>query len=872
MRSWLNRLLATIRTRRLQDDLDAELQFHIEQRTADLIAQGVAPAEARREATSRFGNRTLLQERTRDRDVLVWLETTLQDIRYALRTFRRNPVFAATAIVSLALGIGANTALFSLLDALLLRSMPVREPNRLVRLRVNIPPDQTTSFSYPLFDLIRKHAHLYSGAIAVGPRGDSILEQGESVPALVEAVSAEYFEVLGVSASQGRMFRDASESVAVISDSFAQAHYHSSAIGARFRARDRDYTVVGVADVRFRGTLLDRPADVWIPIEQIVPANSPQRSANWSWLDVIARLAPGASEKQALDEVNALQAQFQQELVPQSRFDHPQQLAKFLAQRIESEPAAAGISNLRERYGKPLMVIQCIAVIVLLIACASLANLLLSRGTSRERELSIRQAIGAGRVRLIRQLLTETLVLSLAGACVAFLLARWLSVTLLRFLPESSPALTNLSFRVDARLLLFMTAATLGVCLLAGLAPAIRATRSGSARRALGGRILIVAEVAMCTLLVVGAGWFLRTLLNLRTLDAGFSRDHVLVGIVGPPREYSGAQALERFERLRTRLAALPQVRNAGYSNFSLMVGDGITSDVEAEGRVPQANQDRGSVELRVSPVFFSSMGTAILAGRDFDDRDDSNAPKVAIVNDAFARKFFGGDAIGKYFGLGGPKSSHDIEIVGVVRDTKYFNLREKPTAIFYRPFRQIHQDTGMVIAIRASGDLSGVAALLRDTAREVDPRLTLRGVSPFSNLIDTSLTPERMLAQVSTGFGLLALLVAGIGLYGVQAYRVARRTREIGIRIALGASRAGVQWMILRESVALLIAGFAIGIPLALAMTRFVRSMLFGLTPSDPITIGAAIFVLAVVSLAAAALPARRASKVDPMISLRCD
>jgi len=870
---WLNRLWSTLRPRRLDRDLDDELKFHIERRAADLIAQGMRPAEARREAARRFGNVTLEKERARDRSILVWLETLLQDLRYAARTLRRNPGFALTAILSLALGIGANAALFSVTDALLLKRLPVNDSSSLIRVRVYYPEFGDSTVTYSFFDLIRKNAHTITGATAMALGGPTIEEHDGPTPAHVEIVSGEYFDLLGITASRGRVFHNANEPIAVISDSFWRSHYAAGeAIGKSVKFGKTVFTIAGVADEHFRGAQVDWPADIWIPLEQAVPSGA-RRGPNWFWLEVMARLQPGATLPQTRAELDSLLHQHLEQLAGTRQFDHPQQRAAFFSKRVTVQPAATGISNLREHYIKPLLIVVGIAVIVLVIACVNLANLLLARATAREREIATRKAIGAGRIRLIRQLLTESALLTILGAIAAIFLARWLSAALLAFFPDASNALANLSFRVDPRMLAFMIAICLVTSLLAGLAPAIRVSGPPRSQASSGGRALIAVEIALCTILLIGSGWFVRTLRNLRTLDAGFVRDQVLLAFVGAPPGAKGPQATARFDELRDRVATIPGVRSASYSNYSIMTGgEGQTSDnISAEGHPPTATENLTAIELRISPGFFATLGTPLLAGRDFTDRDGASAPKVAIVNEAFAKHFFGTvNAVGKRFGEDGPKSTLDYEIVGVVKDTKYANLREQSRPIYYRPMHQVPSDGGMVIAIRTSSDPGPIASAVRDAVHQTDPRVTK--ITRISMLIDASLASERMVAQLSAAFGGLALLVACIGIYGILAYRVARRTREIGVRIALGASRAGVEWMIVRESLALLGIGIAAGIPVALGLSRYITSLLYGLTPADPWTLAGALLLLALVSSFAALLPARRASRIDPMSALRCD
>jgi predicted permease len=887
--SWIKKLSTTLRPAPKQHELDDELAFHIEARADELMASGMDPAEAHAAATRMLGNRTGVTESTRDRDILVWLETFLQDLRYAARALRHNPGFAATAVFSLALGIGANTALFSMLDALLLRLLPVEQPHHLFRLSIATQSGRQDSLAYPLLRRIRKESKLFSGVFGMSSRSEQIEERGQTVPARVEVVTGEYFDVLGVTAARGRTFHLAdtgfeAPSVAVISDSFWHAHYsgRDSAIGERLRAGSREYDVIGIAPPGYHGARIDWPVDVWVPVEQAVAPDAPQRkSSNWGWLLLAARLAPGATEAAAHAEADAMLRRHLEDIAGQTRFDHPQQRDALFAQRIAFTPLATGHSTIRERYGTPLLVIECIAGVVLLIACANLANLLLARATAREREIAVRQALGAGRWRLARQFLTESLLLAALGGGAALLVAKWLSAGMLRLLPDDlASALPLLTFHFDARVLAFTAALAILTCVLFGFAPAIRATRPAASRSSTESRsqvwtsrTLAAAEIALCTLLLMGCGLFLRTLRNLRTLDAGFAREKILVSTVGAPRGTKPERALADFEELRTRAAALPNVRGAGYSTFGLLTGDRITGDVDAEGHVPAAGEDLGATDMRVSTGYFRAMGTPLLTGRDFTDRDSFGAPQVAIVNESFVRKFFNGATpLGRHFGLDGPKSAGTIEIVGVLHDAKYQDLREKPAAIYYRPFAQVRLDTGMVLVVRADGDLRAVAAALQPVARSVNPGLTLRPPKAFAAMIDRTLLAERMIATFSTALGLLAVLVACVGLYGVLAYRVARRTREIGVRMALGASASEVLRMVLRESLAIFALGALLGVPLALGLARLVASLLFGLQPRDVPTLLATLTVLAAVSLAAAWLPARRAARVDPMTALRCE
>ena len=789
------------------------------------------------------------------------MNTLLQDLRFAGRVLRRNPGFTAVAVLSLALGIGANTALFSLLDALLWKTLPVESPRQLVTLA----DGQIPAFTYPMFDTLRSNAKSMS-AVAVMRmfREQEIVERGAKVKADLHIVSGEYFDVLGVRAWRGRTIqaRDAKSpdgTVAVISQPFWERHYGASptAIGAHFQYATRDFTVVGIAPPGFTGANLDFPADIWLPLEQTMSSDR----VFWTRaraLEVFARLAPGAAPDRAAAEATAL-----------------------LKHDIILEPGGTGFSRLRGRFSRPLLVLESVAGLVLLIACANLANLLMAGASARQREIAVRQAIGAGRVRLVRQLLTESLLLAVASGCLAVGIAWELSGALLRFLPpDASRAMANLSFRPDVRLIVFAAAATLAACVLFGLAPAWRATRQtllagiketpGAGRSGRWtSRVLALGEVALCTLLLVTAGLFVSSLRNLRNFDTGFVADHVAVASIALPSTYSLEQCVERFHELRWRALELPGIGAAGFSQIGQLSGYSIADRILSPPDSLDTKEDRSIEYQRVSPEFFAAMGTPLLRGRDFTERDDAVAPKVVIVNESFARRFFPGrDPLGQRIAAGSWKGQ-SAEIVGVVKDTKWLNLRDAASPMFYGPFAQDPTHL-MVFALRGRGNPASLAASLAQLARRVDPGFQVTDAAPFTDIEDRTLVTERLVAQVSTGFGALALLVACVGLYGILAYSVARRTREIGLRLALGATRAGVLWMVLRESLALVGLGFAIGIPAALAASRLIRTMLYGLTPTNPATIGAAFLILLATSTAAAYIPARRAASVDPMTALR--
>jgi predicted permease len=856
--SLLRRLRDTFRPYRLDADLDDEFQSHLEQRIDDLIAHGAAPDEARREAARLFGNRARLRESTHDRDVLVWVQSMLQDLRFAARGMRRNPAYAAAAVLSLALGIGANTAIFSVLDGLLLRLLPVDDPERLVALRDTF----SDRFNYADFELLRTHSQLLSGVAGIMylPRTLEISDHGRSLQVPMQIVSGSYFELLGVGAARGRAFGQPDGStVAVISDRYWRTHYNASpdAIGEHFHWADWEFTIIGIAPPGFRGVLLDVPADVFVPLETAVPPGSELRTRGRT-VSLMARLRPGVTPRQAAAEAGAL-----------------------LHRAIHVEGSGTGFSALRERIARPLLVLQFLVAFVLLIACSNLGNLALAAAAARRREMAVRQAIGAGRLRLVRQLLTESALLALAGGALAILIAQWISKALLLFLPpNAADVLPNLSFRLDAHILGFTAALTLAACLLFGLAPALHATRSTlvsglrltpDGGRALSGwlsRALVVCEVGLCTAVLMTSGLFVRTLRNLRILDPALAPDQIVVANIPIARGYSIAERLQAFDTLRGRAAAIPGVSAAGYVHVRPLTGHGLTASIQIEGQVPRPNEDFDTLTERISPGFLAAMGIPLVEGRDFTGRDDTTTTPVAIVNELFARRFLPGEgAIGRRFRLTG--DSQVMQIVGLVKDTRWLGLREPPSAMFYRPFRQ-DSASFATLAVRTAVDRNATAAALLRIARDMHPPLAIDDIVPFTELENRALFTERMIAQVSTAFGVLALGIACVGLYGLLSYAVARRTREIGIRMALGASRAGVQWLVLRESLVLLGMGLAVGVPAALAANRFAASLLFGLTPADPAAIAAALAIMTATALVSASIPARRAVLVDPSSALR--
>jgi predicted permease len=872
MRTLFTKLRWMTQRRRKEAELRAELDFHLEQESEEAISRGLAEDEARVAARRHLGNRGLVEEDARAAWGWKWIEHLSQDVQYAGRLLRRRPVLSATAIFTLMLGIGGTTAVFSLLDALLMRNLPVEKPRELVRL-VERRPDGTAAEAFTLVthDALQRGSKTLSGVIASSRlfgRPGEIDVGDERRTAFVQLVSDNYFDVLGVHAFRGRTFHQpgpgtSGEPVAVISEEYWRRQYGSdaAALGTRFRQGAREFMIAGIAPPGFRGTEVDSPVDIWISIEQVVPPSAPERTRG-RWMHVMGRLRPGVTPAQAEAESTAI-----------------------LGRLVALQSGGIGYSTLRVRLYQPLLLVALAATLVLLIACANLANLMLAATVSREREIAVRAAIGASRGRIIRQLITESLLLSTLGAALGLGVAHWVSGALLAFLPpEQANAVPNLRFALDAPALGFVALVSLLTCLLFGVVPALRVTGSigaatlragagtGQRNRSLLSRALLVGQVAMCTALLVVAGVFVRTLQNLRGQEAGYLEDRLLVADIGFPRAYPEARRDGLIEELRTRAAALPGVEIAAFSHVGQLSGVAIEFRIGFPGRDRPVNDETTIIEQRISPGFLRAMGTPLTAGRDFSSSDDEHAPLVAIVNESFAHRFLPGeDPLGaRFFREGGSRSREPMEVVGVVKDSKWINLRDESSAMYYRPYRQMGGTPVVRLAVRTSGDPEPVSRDLLAIAQSVDRGITLSNVVPFREIVNRTLVIERIVAQVSTGFGVLALLIAAVGLYGVLAYNVARRRREIGLRIAVGAQPGTIEMMFLTESLRSVVFGVAIGIPAAIFVTRLVSSMLFGLSPQDPVSIGIALAALMLVAVAATYLPARSAARADPLLALR--
>jgi len=825
-----------------------------------------------------------------------------QDLRHGARLLRLNPGFFTVATLSLALGIGANTAIFQLLDAVQLRLLPVQHPEQLAELTIadnehccsgNFS-DRRPNFTFAQWEQIRDHQRAFSSIFAWGDTPFNLASGGEVRYVDGLWVSGDFFKTLGVQALAGRLItaeddhQGCGSPGAVIGYAFWQREFagDSQAIGKKLSLNGRPVEIVGIAAPGFFGVEVGKNFDVAVPIYAepwINGENSHTAKRHHWWLAVIGRLKPGWTVAKAEAQARAMSpAVFESTVPPIYR---PDQAKYYTQYKLTANPAGSGVSSMRQKYQEPLLLLLGIAGLALLIACANLANLMLARASTREREMAIRLAIGANRARLIRQLLAESLLLAVAGALAGAVLASFLSRYLVSFLTtKGNPLFVEMGG--DWRVFGFMAGLAILTCVLFGLTPALRASRAvpASAMRASGRgltadrsrfglrRMLVISQVALSLVLLVGALLFVGSLRNLSTLDPGFRENGLLITGIDISRiNFPPARRAVLYQELLRRVRGIPGVEGAASTNIVIISGSGWNDGIQILG---QNTQERMVPWFnRISPGYFRTMGTALVAGRDFDDRDTTSAPEVAIVNQEFSRKFLGGaNPIGKSFRvLTGPgETQHMYQIVGLVKNSKYQNLREdfKPLA-YVAESQNKEPGLGLHFMVRSTLPLGSLMAAVKKTVLDENSQISLQ-FQVFTTQVRESLLRERLMATLSGFFGFLAVALATVGLYGVISYMVERRRNEIGIRIALGANRANVLNLVLREAGVLLVAGLAIGIGLALAVGRAASSLLFGLQPNDPVTIGASVAGLAVVAIAASLLPAMRAARVEPMVALR--
>ncbi|HXQ96826.1 MAG TPA: ABC transporter permease [Candidatus Limnocylindrales bacterium] len=826
--------------------------------------------------------------------ILTSIEVLLQDTRFALRQLRRSPAFTAVAVLTLALGIGANAAIFSVMNAVILRYLPVRDPQQLVYLHTSdFPGGQSgygdTSLTEPIFEQLRAERAVFTDLMAYVPLGFnrvSVRYANDPEEAWADMVSGNFFTGLGVRPEFGRVFNLEDEKthapVAVVSYAYwsTRLGHDFGALGQPLYVKGVPFTIVGVTPRGFEGVEHNFATEVYIPLQtrpDLKPwANSPNErhslygTPDWWCLLEIGRLAPGVSMQQAQLQLNPV---FQRTSPKRNPTDTPPHL---------SLTAARGIEGLRDDYQQPLSVLMGMVGLVLVIACANVAMLLMARNAARQREFSLRMAIGCNRVRLFRQLLTESLLLVGAGAVLGWLFAIWATGAL------SSWSQMSLSLAPDLRVFLFALGISLIAALAFGLAPlpgvvripvalvlkSSTANASQDRGKLRSGRIVIAFQIAVCLVLLVGAGLLVRTLRNLEKVNLGLHTDGLFVFGIEPQQSvHSDAEAIHFFQSLTERLRVLPGVESLTLASNRL--GGDVSSNTGAyvDGVLPKVGNGSfpGMRWNAVGPDFFHVLGVPIISGRDITDADTASGPKAVVVNKTFADRYLSNqNPIGHHVAFSDAAGSSQFAIVGVVADSKYVGIEETPRPMAYFPYTQRGGIGDMSIELRTQGNPAGLLPEVREAIREIAPEVPLLHPTTQRAQFDETIGQERLIARLALFFGLLAVVLVATGLYGTLAYRVNRRTSEIGVRMALGAQRGQVLWMVLRESLVVCLAGVVVGLPAAYACTRLLRSMLFGLQPSDPLSFVAALGGIILVALLASMIPARRAASVDPMIALR--
>jgi macrolide transport system ATP-binding/permease protein len=865
-------------------DLDEEVTVVFDLAVEEKIRGGLDPAQARRQALLELGRPSVLATQVREERAGASLDTLWRDLTFGIRLMRRAPLFAVTAIVSLALGIGATSTIFTLVDALLLRDLRVGHPEQLVEIARVTPYGRGGSFSYPIYRSIRDGNQVFSGTLAISR---SLVQAGiDATPLPIgRIVSENFFELLEVSPQLGRVLTTEDgrpgTSVAVISHAFWQRQFGGvpTVVGTSLPVESVRLTIVGVLPAAFDDPVVGRPADFYIPIasEPLIRRQSWLERPDFNWLAMIGRLKPDVPIGAAQANLDPVFARTIGEIGQTIR--DPESRQRYLSHRVVLESARGGLADLRRQFARPVVLLMTAVTLVLLIACTNVVNLLLARGVTRRREMALRLAIGASRGRLIRQMLTESVILGLAGGLAGFLLSR-VGAPMLIALVSDGLSPVHLNIEPDARILTFTIAVALASSLIVGLLPALRTARveiasdmdasprplSASRGAARWSQALIAVQVALSLLLLIGAVLILTSLRNIRTFDAGFNREQVLLQPISPERAgFTGDQGTRYWREVLERVRAVPGVRAAGLSLITPISGGGIDLTMTVEDR---RDSPRATVYVnRVSDGFLSAMGTPLRRGRDFTPRDAEGSP-VAIVNDALVQRFFRNeDPIGRRVTLG---NQPGVEIVGVVGNAKYLSLREQDVPTIYSFVLNGSDNSGLQLTIRTTGDPRLLAPVIRREVQSIAAAVRVPQPRTLTGQIDQSLVTERLVGRLLGAFAALALLLAAVGLYGVLGYSVARRTGEIGLRLALGAERTAVLQGVLRESAVLAAIGSGFGVPASLLLSRALESLLFDVKPSDPIILTACVVSLFAVALVAAAVPAWRASRVDPMVALR--
>lgn len=893
--SWASNLKHLYRRLRHPDrseaELDEEVRSYFDVMAERLTSRGLTREEAERAARLEFDGPDRVKENVREARVGAEIETAWRDFRYALRALRKNPGFAMAAVLSLGLGLGANTAIFTLVNTVMLKSLPVKDADRLFFIDSSGGKDRGNAPPYPCYERLRDSNHYFSGMAAFSGERFKVTIDGEPEQINGQYASGSYFDVMGVGAMMGRVMSPEDDSrfgaggpqgaVAVISHGLWKRRFggEPSVIGKSVQVGETRAIIVGVTPPGFTGLEPGFPSDITVPIA----LNPGVRSKSMWWFGAVGRLKDGASPEQARSELDAGFQTYMGEIGMKGS-KHFNGIALI--------PAAKGFDGLRQRFGKPLVIVMTIVGLVLLIGCANVANLLLARAGARRGEIELRLAIGASRSRLIRQLLTEGLLLSAIAAGVGVLFARW-GVAALVALFSGVRGRIVLEPRFDGTVVAFISAAALATTLLFSIAPALYTTRAngprpgGRAPAGLGGfrfgagQALVVLQITLSAVLLCGAALFLRSLHNLTHLDAGFQHESILTMRVDAtlPRSTHkpGAAAEEEYgrvgrmwEELLVSVRSLPQVKAVSASSMAPLSGRYRGLGMRISGEPPGAKQHGASLN-DVSSGFFDTFGVALLVGRLFGPNDQASSPRVAILNETMAKEaFHDSSPLGRHVTFPGQDVTAEYEIVGIVRDVRYDSLRKEAKPMVYLPIEQaIDPLPGITVTLRTT-DAAGVLTVLRRRTRDIVPGGFITNVATVRQLVDDSLLVERLLSILASLFGGLALLLAAVGLYGIVSFSVIRRTREIGVRIAIGAQRGTVLWMILRNTAGLGAVGLALGIPLVFLAKKYIDSELFGLHADDPLAVAGATLLLSCVVLASGMWPAWRASRLDPMMSLR--
>ena len=904
---WWRRL---INRRRLETELDAELRDHIERQVADYVQAGLTEAEARRRAHVAFGGVDQTKESCRDVRRTRWLEEVGQDLRYAFRVLRNSPGFTIAAVLSLALGIGANTTIFALLDQVLLRPLPVERPYELALVRIEGMFNGTTwgddnELSYPMYVDFRDHDEAFSGMFARFGRSMHVSHGMTTERVNGELVSGTYFGVLGVRSARGRLLTPdddrlpSGHPVAVLSYRYWTSRFtkDEAVVGQQIRINGHPYTVVGVAEEGFAGLNVGGATQIFVPMmmqAQILPGWRLLEDRRTRFVNVFARLRPGMSLERAQASLEPLFRNLREQELTNRIFAGASDYIKqeFRRASIQLVPGFQGTARLRRTLTRPLWVLAAVAAGLLLVACANVGGLLLARGTARQREIAIRLALGASRARIIRQLLVENFIIALVGAASGILLATWGATLLIALLvdPEAS---ANITASPDGRIVAFNFAVAFATGLIFGLMPAWQMTRPAlsptlkdQSTHVAGGRQvflrkgLVVAQVATSLFLLVGAGLFVRSLRNLLAHDPGFATANLVTFSVDASLNgYAGQDAQQFYQRLIEHVLRLPGVTAAALTSQPLLQGNSWSSTMTVQGYPARQDEEVVAHINAVTPGYFAAMRIPILVGRDFTPRDTRSQPpakgefrfRIAIANQRFAELYLGTNPIGRHVGLGGnPNAPTPIEIVGVVGNANYRGIRQEVESQLFFPFLENTEPGAATAYVRTTQTPETTFAPLRRAVQEIDPNVPLFRLRSIDDQVARSLANERLMAGLSTAFGLLATLLAVVGLSGIVAYGVARRRREIGIRMALGAVSRQVTWLFLREALGLVALGCALALPVVWLSEHYVRSQLYGVEPLDPTTVLVAVLGLGAVAAAGSLVPTLRGARIQPLQVLR--